>query len=135
MPKRAIDIIRDEFAQRAMRRRAALSGPFVCPKCLTDGKLECQTTSKNVKEDYTPPGGETRKLVVPYIHYLFSCRACRFRRVIVRDVSGLTPSIIDVYNNLFDEEISAVNREGQLALFRDRKPRVITLPATEVRMK
>ena len=133
--KSAIDQLRDEFAQRAMRQRNALGGPFMCPKCLTHDKMECQTTLKNVKEDYTPASGETRKVNVRYKLYLFSCKACRFKKVLVRDISRITPSVIDVYNNLYDEELSSPQRKIQIAMIRERKFKTIELPACEVKMR
>jgi len=130
--KSETDRLREEFFRREMRRRKALDGPFRCPKCQVDKKLQCRKVSMGVKEIRTPINGEPYEIIIPHTEYIFYCTGCRFRRAMVRKAGGHS---IDVYNTLYDEEISAANREGQLALIRDRRPRVVTLPATEVRMR
>lgn len=130
--KSEVDRLREEFFRREMRRRKALLGPFRCPKCQVDKKLQCRAVSKGIKGIRTSADGKPYEIVVPHTRYIFYCGGCHFRREMIRKAGGHT---IDVYNTLYDEEISAVNREGQLALIRDRKFRVVTLPATEVRMR
>ncbi len=128
------DRLRSEFFQREMRKREALKGPFRCPKCLRDKKLQCRTTREDVKESYTSFRGETSIVVVNYTHYRFTCPVCKFNRHIVRRASKHN-HIIDIYSSLYDEELSESQRKEQASLIRDRRYRVLELPLCEVKMK
>ncbi len=128
------DRLRSEFFQRETRRREALKGPFRCPKCLGDRKLQCRTTRNDVKEPHTSFRGETSIVVVRYTYYHFVCPACGFNRRMIRRTSKYS-HIIDIYNDLYDEELSPFQRKEQASLISDRRYRVIELPKCEVKMK
>jgi len=128
------DLLREQFFQREARRRAALNGPFRCPKCLGDGKLQCQVTRKDVKEPHISVSGKASTIIANYTHYQFTCPVCKFRKHIVRRTSKHN-HIVDIYSNLYDEELSTFQRKEQSSLIHDRRFRTLELPLCEVKMK
>lgn len=128
------DLLREQFFQREARRRAALKGPFRCPKCLGDNKLQCHVTRKDVKEPHTSISGKTSTIIASYSHYQFTCPVCKFKKRIVRRTSKYN-HIVDIYSDLYDEELSTSQRQGQIGLVSDRSYKILRLPRHTVRMK
>jgi len=126
------DLLREQFFQKQSKRRRALLGPFGCPKCQADKKLQCRTVSKDVKEMRTPVSGKPYEITAKYTDFIFYCTGCHFSRKITRRAGA---DIIDVYSTLYDEELSAASRDDQLGMVRDRRQKVIKLPEGSVRMR
>lgn len=103
--KSEADRSRADFFRRQMLRRNALNGPFICPKCNRDKKLVCRIGRRVVKEKYTTVTGKKRTRKVKLLDFLFTCGVCGFRRLITGSERSV---LIDVYNRLYDEEVSPV---------------------------
>jgi len=130
--KSELDRNRDEFFQREMRRRNSLKGPFRCPSCLAEDKLQVNTKRVVKTEKYTPEGGETRDVPVEYARYFFSCRMCDFKKIVINKGNI---NIIRTYNDLYDSELTPKMREDQIRMVRPTKIKTIELPQCEVRMR
>lgn len=101
--KSEADRSRADFFRRQMVRRNALNGPFICPKCNRDKKLVCRIGRRVVKEKYITEWGRERTRTVKLKDFLFTCGVCGFKRIIT---GGERSMLIDVYNRLYDEEVS-----------------------------
>jgi len=126
------DLYKDDLSRRAKKRRQGLRGPFRCPKCLTAEKLHCQTKTKTFKEAYIKESGKEAARWRRETAHLFSCRACRFRKVVV---SPGYPSVIDEYNAFYDRELSFAEAEIQRGFIRDHSIKLVRLSKCEVKMK
>ncbi len=128
------DLYKDDLSRRAKKRRYALKGPFICPKCLIPKSLHCQTKINMSKETYTKESGEETVRWNRETTHLFSCRnrACRFRSLVV---SPGYPSIIGEYNTLYDRELPFAAAEEQRGLIQDRSIKLLRLSKCEVNMR
>ncbi len=127
------DLYKDDLSRRAKRQRDGLKGPFRCPKCLIVEKLHCQTKTRTFEETYIKESGEEAVRWKRETSHLFSCRACKFRKVVV--IPGY-PSVIDEYNAFYDRELSFAAAEIQRNITsRDHSIRLLRLSKCEVTMK
>lgn len=114
--KSEIDRMRDEYSRRWLLKKRALLGPFQCPKCLTDKRLTYRTKVGKLTETYINQFGVERTRTVPKTEYLFICSSCKFTKLVVKRGP---PSVIDVYNKLYDEELSPRDAEELRSLVHD----------------
>ena len=101
--KTDLDLLRDEFWRKEQARRAALRGPFTCPKCLADKALYIQEKAViNIDHE--------RGEVLRESTYTARCDKCGFTDTLTKSLSSQSTitDLVDIYCEFFDRHSSGL---------------------------
>ena len=133
--KSAKDVLRDVMSARSKKRRWALNGPFLCPKCGDTRSLHAKArTTSNKGIVHMTVTGQATLMTVKTTQVLFRCHNEDCDYIRLTDMSG-NMKIVDLYCKVYDEDVTPEQFAGQSKYKAFTDIRKISIPMTEVKMK